>query len=118
MSWVSKMLISPNFQKFIFGCVLPELKKEGVVLEFQEPKFKFRTSSVHSESIRNLLKYLDLKYPRDEKGEPISYTKLDSKQMNNHILWIEHIALNSGLEMGYIASEWDRILYDCGIIKT
>jgi len=107
------MLISPNFQKFIFGCVLPELKKEGVVLEFQDPKFKFRTSSVHSESIRNLLKYLDLKYPRDEKQEPLSYTKLDSKQMSDHISWIEMIATSSGVEFGYINDEWDRLMAKC-----
>jgi len=107
------MLISKQFQGFIFAAVLPELKKQGVVLKFDNPKFQFRTSSVKKESIRNLLKYLDFGYPRNDTGEPLSYTKLDSKQMSDHVAWIELIASNSGLEFGYIAKEWERLMAKC-----
>lgn len=107
------MLISRAYQGFIFSAVLPELKKEGVVLKFDNPKFQFRTSSVRKESIRNLLKYLDFSYPRNEAGEPLSYTKLDSKQMSDHVQWIELIAANSGLELQYIAQEWARLMAKC-----
>lgn len=111
------MKISSNFNRFIFGVILPELKKEGVVLHFDSPKFHFRTSSVRSESIRNLLKYLDLNYPRDERQEPLSYTKLDSKQMSDHVAWIEMIAATSGFEMAHITEEWDRLLKQANIYK-
>lgn len=107
------MLISKQFQGFIFSAVLPELKKEGVVLKFDNPKFQFRTSSVKKESIRNLLKYLDFGYPRNDIGEPLSYTKLDSKQMSDHVAWIELIAANSGLEFKYISDEWSRLMAKC-----
>ena len=104
------MLISKQFQGFIFAAVLPELKKEGVVLKFDTPKFQFRTSSVKKESIRNLLKYLDFSYPRNDIGDPLSYTKLNSKQMSDHVQWIEMIAGNSGLEFSYISKEWERLM--------
>ena len=32
---------------------------------------------------------LDLQYPRDEQGKPISSTKLTIEQMNSHILFLE-----------------------------
>ena len=93
--------------------VLSELKKEGVVLKFDNPKFMFRTSSITKESMRELLKHLDFDYVRDEEGKPLSYTKLDSKQMSNHVAWIEMIAGSSGVEMSYITAEWDRLMAQC-----
>ena len=104
------MKISTNFQKFIFGVVLEDLKNSGGVLEFQDPPFKFRCASISKESIRNLLKHLDFNYPRNENGLPLSYTKLDSKQMSDHITWIERQCAFSGIEMRYIADEWERII--------
>lgn len=104
------MKISSNFNRFIFGVVLEDLKNSGGVLEFQEPPFKFRCSQLSKETIRNLLKYLDFNYPRNENGVPLSYTKLDSKQMSDHITWIERQCAFSGIEMKYISDEWERII--------
>lgn len=104
------MRISSNFQKFIFGVVLEDLKRSGGVLTFQEPPFKFRVTSISKETIRNLLKHLDFNYPRDEDGKPLSYTKLDSKQMSEHVTWIERQCAFSGIEMQYISAEWEIII--------
>lgn len=104
------MMISNNFNRFIFGVVLEDLKHSGGVLSFQEPSFKFRVSSISKESIRNLLKHLDFNYPRDEHQKPLSYTKLDSKQMSLHVEWIERQCAFSGIEMQYISQEWERIM--------
>ena len=104
------MKISSNFNRFIFGVVLEDLKNSGGVLEFQEPPFKFRCSQLSKETIRNLLKYLDFNYPRNENGVPLSYTKLDSKQMTDHVSWIERQCAFSGIEMKYISDEWERII--------
>lgn len=104
------MKISSNFNRFIFGVVLEDLKNSGGVLEFQEPPFKFRCSQLSKETIRNLLKYLDFNYPRNENGVPLSYTKLDSKQMTRHIEWIERQCAFSGIEMRYIVESWERLL--------
>lgn len=104
------MKISSNFNRFIFGVVLEDLKNSGGVLEFQEPPFKFRCSQLSKETIRNLLKHLDFNYPRNENSLPLSYTKLDSKQMSDHITWIERQCAFSKIEMRYIADEWERII--------
>lgn len=104
------MKYSLNFNRFIFGVVLEDLKRSCGVLQFQNPQFKFKVSQVSKETIRNLLKHLDFGYPRDEKGVPLSYTKLDSKQMTRHIEWIERQCAYSGIEMKYIAQEWERLV--------
>ena len=104
------MKISSNFNRFIFGVVLEDLKMSGGVLEFQEPPFKFRVTSISKETIRNLLKHLDFNYPRDENGTPLSYTKLDSKQMSEHVNWIERQCAFSGIEMQYITEQWEIIM--------
>ena len=103
------MKISSNFNRFIFGVVLEDLKNSGGVLEFKEPPFKFRCSQLSKETIRNLLKYLDFNYQRNENGVPLSYTKLDSKQMSDHVTWIERQCAFSGIEMKYIVESWERI---------
>ena len=82
-------------------------------MQFDEPKFKFRTSCITKESMRELLKHLDFTYPRDEESKPLSYTKLDSKQMSDHVQWIEMIAGQSGCEFSYIADEWSRLMAQC-----
>jgi hypothetical protein len=106
--------ISSNFNRFIFGVVLEDLKKSDGILKFEEPKFKFRPKNITKESLRNLLKHLDFDYPRDDEMRPLSYTKLDSKQMSDHIAWIERTAGNSGIELDYIAQEWERIMKGVG----
>ncbi len=102
--------LSSQFRKFVFGVVLKELKalKEPIVIE--EPRFKFRTSSITKESLRNLLKHLDLNYPRDERMRPLSYTKLNNKDMCKHIEFINKIVGQSGQTLNYIEEEWKRIM--------
>lgn len=104
------MQISRHFQRFIFGVVLRDLKASNGVLRFENPRFFFRTGSVKAESIRNLLKYLDFEYPRDENMIPLSYTKLTTEQMTAHVRWIERQAAMSGIELDYIEKEWQRVL--------
>jgi hypothetical protein len=102
--------ISSNFNRFIFGVVLNDLKNSDGILKFDEPKFKFRPKNITKESLRNLLKYLDFNYPRDKDMHPLSYAELDSKQMSDHIAWIERTAAWSGIELNYISEEWARIM--------
>ena len=39
---------------------------------------------------------LNLDYPRDHEGKPISSTKLDVEQMNSHILYLEVLCAELG----------------------
>jgi hypothetical protein len=103
------MKISSNFNRFVFA-VLKDLRRQCKILKIDEPRALLPISLIDSESLRNLLKYLDLNYPRDDKGIPLSYTKLDSKQMNEHVNWIEKQAGLSGVELSHITREWERIM--------
>ncbi|MDR2342602.1 MAG: hypothetical protein LBD84_06155 [Campylobacteraceae bacterium] len=59
------------------------------MLKIGEPKVSLPINLIDCETLRNLLKYLDLNYPRYERGIPLSYTKLDSKQISEHVNWIK-----------------------------
>ena len=43
----------------------------------------------HYDEFRERMAKLNLEYPRDEEGKPISSTKLDVEQMNSHIMFLE-----------------------------
>jgi hypothetical protein len=98
------MQISTNFNRFIFS-VLRDLHRQYKVLKIDEPRALLPTNLIDGKTLRNLFKYLDLDYPRDERGIPLSYTKLNSKQMTSHINWIERQAGLSGVELSHITRE-------------
>ncbi|MDR2099995.1 MAG: hypothetical protein LBP40_04095 [Campylobacteraceae bacterium] len=103
------MKISSNFNRFIFA-VLKDLHSNCKVLKIDEPKAELPIQAIDRESLRNLLKYLDMSYPRDERGIPLSYRDLNSKQMTEHVNWIERQAGFSGVELSHITREWARIM--------
>lgn len=103
-------MISPNFNRYMHGVVLQGVRL-APVLHFTYPQpFRFRPSMLALESLKQLLKHLDESYPRDE-GMPRSYAKLDSKQMTDHLLFIESSCAHSGFEMPHITKEWERITW-------
>lgn len=102
--------LSYQFIKWVFAVPLEDLREKDVVLEFSTPRFKFRPSAISKESTRNLLKFLDFDYPRDDKGNPVSYRDLSNKQMQSHIEWIIRQAGESGVELKHIREEWSRLM--------
>lgn len=102
--------LSYQYTKFIFGVVLEHIRDKELVLQIDEPLFKFKPSGISKESLRNLLKHLDFNYPRDDKGIPVSYTKLTTADMFRHIEWIERQCGFSGFTPKYISQEWERLM--------
>ena len=100
------MKISIQFNRFIFGVVLEQIRDVDEII-IDEPRFAFRPRTIKKESLRNLLKYLDLNYPRNDVGEPFSYTKLTSKEMSDHL---EFIVKSCNGNMKYINDEWNRLI--------
>lgn len=49
----------------------------------------FRPSPFSYDTFRELLKCCDISYPKDEKGRPLSSTKITVAQMNSHMMFIE-----------------------------
>lgn len=124
------MKISTHFQKFFFGVVCPQLKQGaierfvktgkgmGYVNPFTKERYYFDMRKIKDESVYLFLKLVNPNYPKDESGlTPISTTQIDTETMTNHIKWIERWAGLNGLEMQYIADEWEELLVKAGIQK-
>ena len=67
---------------------------------------------VKSSSIYQILKQLNKNYPLDEDNTKLSTTKMTSKQMTEHIQWIERVVAFNGLCFDYVTSEWERLLQE------
>lgn len=124
------MKISTRFRRFFFGVVCKQLKV-GAVKRFkdtgkgmgyvhpytQERKY-FDMRNVDDKAVYQFLKLTNPNYPKDESMiTPLSTTKIDSKAMTEHITWIERWAGLNGIEMPYIAEEWEQLLKEAGIEK-
>ena len=55
-------------------------------------------------------KLLNLNYPRDEKGYPISTTKINNKQLVEHIEYLIKLGYQNGYEFSVVEEEWKQIL--------
>jgi len=49
----------------------------------------FRPSAFSYDTFRELCKGCDISYPKDDQGRPLSSTKINVKQMNSHIMFLE-----------------------------
>lgn len=124
------MKISTHFQRFFFGVVCSQLKKGamerfkntgkgmGYVNPYTKERYYFDMRKVSDDSVYLFLKLVNPSYPRDESGiSPVSTKEIDSETMTTHIKWIERWAGQNGLEMQYIADEWEALLISVGIVK-
>lgn len=55
--------------------------------------FIFSPSPFSYDTFRDLLKALDLEYPRCEQGKPLSSAKLSNEQMSSHIHFLEALLI-------------------------
>jgi hypothetical protein len=124
------MKISTHFQRFFFGVVCPQLKQGaierfvktgkgmGYVNPFTKERYYFDMRKINDEAVYLFLKLVNPNYPKDESGlTPVSTTLIDTETMTNHIKWIERWAGLNGLELQYIADEWEELLAKAGIVK-
>ncbi len=116
------MLISTHFQKFFFGVVCKQLKEQAIApYKYQHPLtgdwYLLDIRKISDEGIYQLLKLISPDYPRLNNLLPASTKVLSSKQLSEHIKWVERWAAQNGVEMGYISDEWERVLNEAGIEK-
>ena len=66
-------------------------QKEIIVWDgrFNVNPIRFPPALFSYDEFRVWIAELNLDYPRDEEGKPISSTKLDIEQMNSHITFLE-----------------------------
>lgn len=116
------MLISTRFNKFFFGVVCKQLKEQAEKpYKYQHPYtrewFEIDIRKIGNENIYQLLKLVNPHYPKYNNFLPTSTKLITSKEMTQHIQWIERWASENEVTLGYIADEWERILINAGIEK-
>lgn len=124
------MKISTQFSRFFFGVVCPQLK-QGAVKRFIETgkgmgyrnpythkTVYFDMRQIGDDAVYQFLKLINPDYPRDDTHiTPLSTKLIDTDIMTSHIKWIERWAGLNGLELQYIADEWEKLLLEAGIKK-
>lgn len=110
------------FQGFFFGVVCKQLKEQAKYpLRYKHPLtgewYLIDLTKVSDEAVYQLLKLINPHYPKLNDLLPASTKVLTSKHLTQHIQWIERLASENGLTLGYINDEWDKLLKDNGIEK-
>lgn len=62
------------------------------------------------DDLKQLLKLLNINYPRDDNGIPVSTTKIENADLLQHVLTIEEIAGINGIELSHLKAERDRFM--------
>ena len=112
-------MLSNNFNRFYHGVVLKQvggLKEIKTDIEYLGRKFIFSPKRLNMDSLKQLLKAINLQYPRDSKGIPVSTRKIDSVELMQHIEYIIELCGNNGDILPFVADEWERIKMEAGII--
>lgn len=102
------MLISSPFNRFLHGVIYKEVKaiKEPLIVH----NLKFKPSGLSFDSVKQLLKHLDLDYPRDQNNTPLSITTITSKELCLHIEWCIRTLGENGFTFSFIEKEWERLI--------
>lgn len=117
------MNISSSFNKFYHSAVLTELYRKANSLKFHGwvdtetgAVLTFERGEHYGEmdELKQLLKNMNLDYAVDADSK-VSTSKIDSKALMLHIDWTIKLAGLNGIEFGFIAEEWERLLYEANI---
>ena len=116
------MLLSTRFSRFFFGIVCKQLKEQATKpYKYQHPYtgdwYEIDIRKIGDENIYQLLKLVNPNYPKYNNFLPASTKLITSKEMTDHIKWIERWASENGATLGYIADEWEQLLREAGIEK-
>jgi len=103
------MKLSSPYNRFLHGVIYKDVKAIKRPLYVFDGQFVFRPSGLSVESLKQLLKHLDLDYPREDE-KVLSITKLSTKQMGNHIEFMINLLADNGLTFKHIDEEWERIM--------
>lgn len=116
------MNISRPFQNFFFGVVISQLKEKATSpFKYQHPLTKewylVDMRKISDDGIYQLLKLINPNYPKFNHILPASTKVLTSKQLTEHIQWIERWAGENAITLPYITEQWEKILLEAGIKK-
>lgn len=102
-------VISNQFMRFYYGVVLKQIRQIQSPLIFHN-KFKIRLSSLSVNSSKQMLKMLDLEYPKDSTQMPISLRDIENSELIHHIDFLISVLAENKLSFKFIDDEWQRLL--------
>lgn len=102
-------VISNQFMRFYYGVVLKQIRQIQSPLVFHN-KFKIRLSSLSVNSSKQMLKMLDLEYPKDSTQMPISLRDIENSELIHHIDFLISVLAENKLSFKFIDDEWQRLL--------
>ena len=103
------MQLSSAYNRFIHGVVYKELHSIQKPIKVFDGKFIFRPSGLTYNSVKQLLKHLDLNYPR-EGNKVKSITKLTTQEMSEHLEFITLLLGENGITQKHIEEEFKRLM--------
>lgn len=66
--------------------------------------------SIGYQSFKDLMKQVNLDWPKDERGIGLSTTVLESRDIVQHLEWLRMVAGDNGFSFAEDAREWDRLI--------
>ena len=103
------MKISNNFNRFYHAQIKELFHKVPSRLKIEDIGTIYITGMTFY-TFKQMLKYINLDYPRDEIGHPISTRDISNKELVQHIEFIFKLAAQNGVEMSVIKQEWELLI--------
>ena len=100
--------------------MLKEFQQAKKVLVFRDERFErgalyMHPRSISYQSFKDLIKQVNLDFPKDEKGLGVSTTVLTNKDMVQHLEWLRVMAGDNGFSFSRDEDDWERLLNSVGI---
>jgi hypothetical protein len=113
------MKISSFFNRFYHGVVIKQIKQLDNIktdINYLGRMFEFSPKQISIDSLKQLLKAVNLGYPRDDKGKPLSTIDIENKELLRHIEYLIKLCGNNGDTLQFVEDEWERLKMEAGII--
>ncbi len=106
------MKISQNFNRFYHAQLREFFLKAPLKLKVEGFGMLY-IQGLTFYSFKQLLKIVNLDYPRNDNGYPISTRDINNAELVQHIEFIFKLAGQNGIEMSVIKQEWEMLLRRC-----
>ena len=103
------MKISHNFNRFYHAQIREFFLKAPNILRIEGVGVLY-VKGLTFYSFKQFLKIVNLDYPRDESGYPVSTRDISSKELAQHIEFIFKLAGENGVELSVIKQEWENLI--------
>lgn len=99
-------------QRRLYFAILRDIRESGrdLIVSLNGKIVPMPIYTLSTENAKELLKMLDLNYPKT-KGKPESMARgqISTKDMNDHIRWLETTAIESNMTIGHYQAEMERL---------